>query len=514
MKKYSSIILITVLMVFCLCACSNKGNNNFISNFLSSKSDGNSTDKKLHIVTTIFPEYDWVKEILGDRIENAEITMLLDNGVDLHSYQPTAEDLLKISNCDLFIYVGGESDKWVEDALQQSTNKNRKVINLLDVLGDTVKEEEVVEGMEDEHEHSHGTSQFEDSDVKDRSLSDWEGEWQSVYPYLLSGDLDKVMEHKAEENDNMTAKEYYNYYKTGYETDVERIIIDGKTIKFIKNGVSTKAKYQYKGYKIYTYESGNRGVRYFFEAVENKSGAPKYVQFSDHGIAPTNAEHFHIYFGNDGFEALSKEMENWPTYYPDKMNGKEIAEEMIGHDQEETEYDEHVWLSLKNAPILCSAIADALAEIDQDNASTYQKNVVAYNKKLSELDKNYQSVVNNTKQKTLLFGDRFPFRYLVEDYGLSYYAAFVGCSAETEASFKTITFLANKIDELALNTVFTIEKSDQKIAKTIIENTKRKDQKILVLNSMQSITSKDVSKGATYLSIMEQNLDVLKAALK
>lgn len=514
MKKYSSIFLITVLIVFCLCACSNKDNNNFISNFLSSKSDEDSTDKKLHIVTTIFPEYDWVKEIIGEQIENAEITMLLDNGVDLHSYQPTAEDLLKISNCDLFIYVGGESDKWVEDALRQSTNPNRKVINLLDVLGDTIKEEEVVEGMEEEQEHSHGTSQFKDNDVKDRSLSDWAGEWQSVYPYLLSGDLDEVMEQKAKENVNMTATEYYNYYKTGYKTDVERIIIDGKTIEFIKDGVSTKANYKYKGYKIYTYESGNRGVRYFFEAVGNENGAPKYVQFSDHEIAPTDAEHFHIYFGNDGFEALSKEMENWPTYYPTKMNGKEIAEEMLGHDQEEKEYDEHVWLSLKNAQILCGAIANTLAEIDPEHKDIYEKNVEEYHKKLLELDKEYESAVNHAKQKTLLFGDRFPFRYLVDDYGLSYYAAFVGCSAETEASFKTITFLANKVDALDLNTVLTIEKSDQKIAKTIIANTKRKDQKILVLNSMQSITSKDVSKGDTYLTIMEQNLGVLKDALK
>ena len=115
------------------------------------KSDLTNT-AKLKIVTTIFPEYDWVKSILGDQTENVELTMLLDNGVDLHSYQPTADDIAKISDCDLFIYVGGESDGWVDDALKNASNKNMKVVNLLNVLGDNIKEEEVVEGMETEAE--------------------------------------------------------------------------------------------------------------------------------------------------------------------------------------------------------------------------------------------------------------------------------------------------------------------------------------------------------------------------
>ena len=113
-----------------------------------------SGNKPLKIVTTIFPEYDWVREILGDKADHAEVTMLLDNGVDLHSYQPTVDDIIKISDCDLFLYVGGESDGWVEDALKEATNQNMKVINLLDVLGEQVKEEEVVEGMEAEEEES------------------------------------------------------------------------------------------------------------------------------------------------------------------------------------------------------------------------------------------------------------------------------------------------------------------------------------------------------------------------
>lgn len=334
MKKYISLALAALLVACALSAC------------------GKSTDavlnvtqpEKLQIVATIFPEYDWVKEILGDRAEAAELTQLLDNGIDLHSFQPTAEDILKISTCDLFIYVGGESDEWVEDALREATNESRKVLNLLEILGDSVKEEEVVEGMEAEHDHDH--------------------------------------------------------------------------------------------------EDG--------EADEH---------------------------------------------------------------EEEAEYDEHVWLSLKNAQILCTAIADALSEIDPENKSVYQANVNAYNEKLFALDARYQKTVDDAARKTILFGDRFPFRYLADDYGLDYYAAFVGCSAETEASFQTITFLAGKVDELGLKTVLTIEKSDGKIAKTIVQNTQEKNQNILALNSMQSVTSADASAGVSYLSIMEDNLTVLTEAL-
>ena len=469
--------------------------------------------EQLKVVTTIFPEYDWVKEIAGDKASEMDLTMLLDNGVDLHSYQPTADDIMKISDCDVFVYVGGESDGWVEDALKEAVNKDMKVVNLLEVLKDSVKTEEAKPGMQAEEGHNHGYSHFADSDVQDRSLTDWSGDWQSVYPYLEDGELDEVMERKAENGDK-TAEEYKAYYETGYKTDVEKIVIDGEnnTMEFTKNGVSAKATYEYKGYQIYDYESGSRGVRYFFEATDGSEDAPKYVQFSDHGIAPGKAEHFHIYAGNDGFDALSEEMENLPTYYPADMTGEEIAEDMLEH--EEKEYDEHVWLSLRNAQTLCGAIETALEEADPSNSDVYASNLAAYDEKLAALDGEYQEAVDSATQKTLLFGDRFPFRYLVDDYGLNYYAAFAGCSAESEASFETISFLAKKVDELGLKNVMTIEKSDQKIAKTIIENTESKDQKILTLDSMQSTTSDDVASGATYLSVMENNLGVLKEALQ
>ena len=305
----------------------------------AAEKEGNTSEKK-SVVCTIFPEYDWTKEVIGDLKDEYEVTLLLDNGVDLHSYQPTAADIAKMATCDVFIYVGGESDGWVEDALAEATNKDMQVINLLDVLGDTVKEEEIKEGMEAEEEE--------------------EGE------------------------------------------------------------------------------------------VESEEGP---------------------------------------------------------------EYDEHVWLSLKNAQILASAIKDSLKIVDPTNADIYEDNCNVYTDKLLTLDGEYSSTVKGSKHKTLLFGDRFPFRYLVDDYGLDYYAAFVGCSAETEASFETICFLAGKVDEIGLSNIVVIENSNHKIAQTIIDNTKKKNQNIIVLDSMQSTTSKDIEAGETYLSIMKKNLDVLKTAL-
>ena len=304
------------------------------------------TDRKLNIVTTIFPEYDWTRNILGNREADVNLTMLLDNGTDLHSFQPAVKDIMKVSSCDLLIYVGGESDQWIEDALESAQNKDMKTINLMEVLGDTIKEEETVEGMQDsEHEHGH--------------------------------------------------------------------------------------------------------------------------------------EDEHAHEGED-----------------------------------EKEYYEHVWTSMRNASVICDAIAETLEEMDPENKEIYQTNAENYKAKLSTLDQKYQETVDTDRQNTLIFADRFAFRYLVDDYGLNYYAAFSGCSAESEASFKTVTFLAGKLDELGIKTVLTIEKSDDRIAQTVIENTKKKDQKILELNSMQSITSDEIKNGVTYLSVMEDNLKVLKEALK
>lgn len=334
------------------------------SSTASTKSEAKTDDakKKFSVVCTIFPEYDWIRQLVGDKKDNYEITYLLDKGVDLHSYQPTAEDIAKIANCDLFVYVGGESDGWVNDALKESKNDKMQVVNLLETLGKNVKPEEVVEGMqeEDEHDHDH------DHDDKDHD--------------------DKDHDHDDKDHDH------------------------------------------------------------------------------DH--------------------------------------------------EEETEYDEHVWLSLRNATALVNTLAEKLQTIDPENKDYYATTAADYTAKLGDLDSRYLATIKKAKVKTVLFGDRFPFRYLVDDYGLKYYAAFVGCSAETEASFETVAFLAKKTDDLKLKSVLVIENSDQKIAKKIVETTKDKSQNIVVLNSMQSITNEDIANGATYLSIMESNLKALASALK
>nr|WP_163500869.1 metal-binding protein ZinT [Halomonas socia] len=202
---------------------------------------------------------------------------------------------------------------------------------------------------QDEHEHDHDHSHdhshdhdhnhdediyagyFEDSQVEDRSLSDWEGDWQSVYPYLEDGTLDEVFAHKAEHDDEKTAEEYKAYYETGYQTDVDRIVIERNTVTFHENGDEGRSgEYAYDGYEILTYEAGNRGVRYIFELAEEADGLPQYIQFSDHAIYPTDADHFHLYWGDDR-EALLEEVTHWPTYYPSELNGHDIVHEMMAH---------------------------------------------------------------------------------------------------------------------------------------------------------------------------------------
>lgn len=316
MKRTVCLILSAVLL-FSLASCGDTNNAN--------------DNGKLSIVTTVFPEYDWIKNILGD--VDADVKILLDNGVDLHSYQPTADDIVAIANADVFVYVGGESDGWVDDAVKTSGTK-AATVSLMDVLGENVREEEVKEGM-----------QAEDAGEEDG-----------------------------------------------------------------------------------------------------------------------------------------------------------------------TEYDEHVWLSLKNARIVCSYLAGVLSEADPDNAEKYAANVKAYAEKIDDLDRLYGSAVSAAKTGTLVFADRFPFLYLTKDYNLDYYAAFVGCSSETGASFETVKFLADKVDELGLSHIMILEGSDGSIAGAVADAA-RSDVSVLAIDSMQSVNETDIANGVTYLSVMTENLDVLKEAL-
>ena len=293
--------------------------------------------KKLSVVTTIYPEYAWVKEILGARVDSLDLVLLVKNGMDLHSFNPSAKDIATIANADVVVYVGGESDQWVAKALAATPKAGRVALNLMELLGDRVKEEEVVEGMEHEH-----------------------------------------------------------------------------------------------------------------------------------------------------------------------------AEEA-----EEVENDEHVWLSLKNAEILVRQLAEAVAKLDTAHATEYHMNAALYIAKVSALDAQYRATVESAERKVILVGDRFPFRYLVDDYGLKYYAAFVGCSAESEASFETVAFLANKMDSLSLPAILTIDGGDGKIAQAVLTASKKsKDAPVLTLNSMQSVTEEQINSGVDYLSMMQDNLEVLKKVLK
>lgn len=211
--------------------------------------------------------------------------------------------------------------------------------------GSSKKQEQTSESHtnENEHNHSHNHSHahdeetekiyegyFEDNQVKDRSLSDWKGDWQSVYPYLQDGTLDEVFAYKAKHKGKMTAKEYKDYYNEGYQTDVNRIVIQGNTVTFYKNKEGNSGEYIYDGYEILTYDAGNRGVRYIFKLAEKTEGVPQYIQFSDHGIHPNKAGHYHLYWG-DNRGALLDEVMHWPTYYPSDMEGHDIAHEMMEH---------------------------------------------------------------------------------------------------------------------------------------------------------------------------------------
>ncbi|OIJ30996.1 zinc ABC transporter substrate-binding lipoprotein AdcA [Staphylococcus sp. LCT-H4] len=218
-----------------------------------------------------------------------------------------------------------QSDKTI--TFQSLMKKNIKHINM--TLNDNIKVND--DSKKNKHEKAISEGYFKDSQVKDRKLSDYNGDWQSIYPYLKDGSLDEVMKHKANEDDSMSEKEYKAYYEKGYETDIENLKINNDTIAFTKDGKKIQGKYKYDGKDILKYEKGNRGVRFTYKLTEGEDKTlPKYVQFSDHNIAPTKSHHFHIFIGNDRGKVL-KELDNWPTYYPQDLTKKEIKEEMLAH---------------------------------------------------------------------------------------------------------------------------------------------------------------------------------------
>lgn len=295
-------------------------------------------DGVLNILCTVFPVYDWVRQITKDA-DNIEVELLVDTGADLHSYQATAADIVKIASCDLFIYVGGASDGWVEEALKSAPAVDRSVLKLMDFMSDDSKICSNV-GYADEHGH----------------------------------------------------------------------------------------------------------------------------------------EESHVH-SNDA------------------------------------EYDEHIWLSLFAADSLCDVIYEKIFEIDPMFRENCLLNAIEYREELRMLLAEYSGMFDDLPNNTLVFGGRFPFAYLLKDYDLLHYSAFEGCSAESEASFDTVVFLSRKIDELGVPYILTVKGDSNALAKTVIANTKDKTQQIIELDSMQSVTRKDIENGATYFDIMKANLDAIKIAL-
>ncbi len=468
------------------------------------------SDRPLQVVCTTFPQYDWARAILVEKDSGVELTLLLDNGVDLHSYQPTAADIARISACDLFIYVGGESDEWVEEVLAAAQNPSLHALSLLSCV--EAREEETVEGMQESGHHHDAAFTLED--IQNRTLEDFGGEWVSLWPMLEAGQLDAFLRHKAGEAGDpaVTVDSVREKYTAVWACDAVGITVEGDTISFdYGDGQPPRvSEYACAGYSAKVRDDGEITVRYQFEAVSGDG--PRYVQFNDHGHEPGPAEHFHIYFGDGGFDALA-DSSTHPFFVPASLTTEQVLESLTEHGSH-AEYDEHVWLSLRNAQIIVRAICEELCGLNPRFAEDYTQNAGDYLAQLERLDAQYQSVADHATRRTLLFADRFPFRYLTEDYGLEYYAAFSGCSAETEASFQTIAFLAQKVDELDLPVVLVLEDGDHALARTVAASAGKADLPIAALNSLQSVTAGDVQAGITYLDAMRANLEVLRQALE
>lgn len=318
-------VLMTAL---CLCA--------FIL-FACKGAEEPAKDGKYRVFCTVFPVYDWLENVTADTT-NIELVLLDTHGADLHSYQPTVSDMLSLAESDLVVYVGGESDKWVSDAVKNA-GTDVKGLSLLDLLGDRVKAEETVEGM-----------------------------------------------------------------------------------------------------KTHTHES---------------------------------------------------------------------------HEQEtdEPENDEHVWLSVKNAAFLTEKLTAYLCAADRNDAKVLQDAAEMYAARLEALDEAFGQTVKAARLSFFLVADRFPFRYLADDYGLTYYAAFPGCSAESDAGFDTVIFLADKVDEYGLTHIAVTESTDGAVAHAVLENAEKKDVSVVTLDSMQSVSKADRENGKNYISVMEENLAALGALL-
>jgi len=369
MKKLFA-CLMACFAVFAFAACSlNK-----------SGAPASNGKEPLKIICTNFASYDFVRQIVGDK---AQVTMLLKPGAEAHSYEPSPKDIQNISKSDLFVYTGGDSDEWVDGVLDSIDKSKLKTLKMMDTV--KLYEEEIAEGMQDEHEHHHE---------------------------------DKDHHHHEEDKDH-----HHDNDKDHHHDDKEHHHDEDKD----------KSHHEEK-------------------------------------------EHHHHH--HDGAEG--------------------------------PEMDEHVWTSPANAVQIVKALTETISGLDKDNAQTYQKNSAAYIAKLEKLSKDFHDVIDNAKRKEIIVGDRFPFLYFVKEYGLKYYAAFPGCSTDTEANPATVAFLVDKVKEDGIPVVFHIEMSNEQMSKAIAEATGAKNE---LLNAVHNISDEEFKKGVTYIDLMSHNVKVLKEAL-
>ncbi len=409
-KKIFTIIVIIAAMLLSACVQTST------QSVTQSSQQANENGEKQTIVVSAFHEYDWVLNILGDKTDDYNLILLMDSGVDMHSYEPSVADVATILSADLFIYNGGPSQTWVADAIEQPTNEKFTAVNIMESLGDAVMAEVMVEGMQSsEHNHEHA------EDAHDHAEDDHDH----------AEDAHADHDHAEDEH-------------------------------------------------------------------------------ADHDHAEDEDEH-----AEDDHDHAEDDHDHAEEEHEHAEDEHDHAEEEHDHaeDEHEAHDDEHIWLSLNNAIFACEIIGDAIAQLNPENAEVYSNNTLEYTNQLKTLHEEYETAIEQAQRDTLLFTDRFPFLYMMQDYDVNYYAPFQGCDAETEATIETVAFLADKVNEFDINTLLILDNGLVELAQTVNDNSNDKDSEVLILHSMQSVSAQDIEAGATYLGFMQENLDTIKIAL-
>lgn len=529
----------------------------------------NADSQKLSVIATTFPSYELTKNLLTGLENEVDLQLLQDKGVDLHNYQPTAQDFMKLAKANMLIYVGGPSDNWVSKAMEQAENKDMKLLSLVDAIEGSAKQEAMVEGMQeaphahshDDHDHEHADHDHHDHEHADHkhdehehkhehkegscesvSLNEWKGSWNSYLGYFEDAQITEALKKKAEKN-NTTVEQLKEKSEKQMHTDFLGMKMDGDKLvlldKFESNDGKAISEATYKFVKVHMVKFGKHDVEWHEFKAEGEAKYPVLLLTDVHGHGEGSLSHFHLRYGSDVDELLKNE-NWWPTFVASSVTAENILaslshgeekhddhhdhehadhkhDEHEHHDHEghsHTHVDEHVWLSIKNSIKIVEKIAASLIELRPELKEKILANKDSFVKELSSLDKKYEDELSKIENKTVIIADRFPFLYLMEDYGIKFYAAFQGCAAEAEASFETIKFLAEKADEIKAKTLFVLEGSNKNIAEAVNKASSNAAREITVLNSIQTISMEEINAGASFLKIMEANLEALLKALK